>query len=148
MATRSRIGILNSNGTVNSIYCHWDGYLIYNGQRLLDHWQDEAKVRELMALGDIRSLGNCIGKPPEGLADEMPGWCEAYGLDTGQAGQECRLHTNVAAFVDPSHWEEFFYLFDAGTWMVSSGGAWHTVLDAIALEQAKMAEEDEEVEEA
>ncbi len=26
MATRSNIGIVNDNGSVTGIYCHWDGY--------------------------------------------------------------------------------------------------------------------------
>jgi len=26
MATRSNIGIVNEDGSVTGIYCHWDGY--------------------------------------------------------------------------------------------------------------------------
>lgn len=32
MATRSRIGIENQDGTVTSVYCHWDGYPENNGR--------------------------------------------------------------------------------------------------------------------
>ena len=57
MATRSRIGILHEDGTVDSIYCHSDGYPEYNGKILHGHYRSPAKVKELISLGDISSLG-------------------------------------------------------------------------------------------
>ena len=57
MGTRSTIGILNDDGTVTSIYCHWDGYLDYNGRILTTYYTDEERVRELISLGSISSLG-------------------------------------------------------------------------------------------
>ena len=56
MATRSRIGIVKENGTVESIYCHWDGYPENNGQLLLDNY-DYEMAQGLIELGDISSLG-------------------------------------------------------------------------------------------
>jgi hypothetical protein len=56
MATRSRIAIENQDGTVKSIYCHWDGYLSNNGKILFDHF-DREKLEKLIELGDISSLG-------------------------------------------------------------------------------------------
>lgn len=56
MATRSRISIQNDNGTIDSIYCHWDGYPSYNGRLLLKYYSNEEKIRELIALGNISSL--------------------------------------------------------------------------------------------
>ena len=56
MATRSRIGIENEDGTVSSIYCHWDGYPSNNGRTLIDHYSDREKVKELIALGSISAL--------------------------------------------------------------------------------------------
>ena len=34
MSTRSSIGIKYKDGTIKDIYCHYDGYLEYNGQML------------------------------------------------------------------------------------------------------------------
>ena len=31
MATRSTISIQKKDGTIRSVYCHWDGYCEYNG---------------------------------------------------------------------------------------------------------------------
>ena len=35
MGTRSRIGIRNADDSVDSIYCHWDGYPDHNGRLLV-----------------------------------------------------------------------------------------------------------------
>ena len=40
MATRSRIAIEKENGTVESIYCHWDGYPENNGRILVENYTD------------------------------------------------------------------------------------------------------------
>lgn len=58
MSTNCRIGIENKDGTITSIYCHHDGYMEGGvGERLVVHYTDEAKVKKLMELGDISSLG-------------------------------------------------------------------------------------------
>jgi hypothetical protein len=56
MATRSRIAIENQDGTVTSIYCHFDGYLRGVGKTLFEHY-DREKTEKLIELGDISGLG-------------------------------------------------------------------------------------------
>jgi hypothetical protein len=56
MATRSRIAIENQDGIVNSIYCHFDGYVEGVGKTLFNHY-DQEKLEKLLELGDISSLG-------------------------------------------------------------------------------------------
>ena len=56
MATRSRIAIENQDGTVTSIYCHFDGYVDSVGKKLFEHY-DQEKLEKLLELGDISSLG-------------------------------------------------------------------------------------------
>ena len=56
MATRSRIGIENEDGTVSSVYCHWDGYPSGNGRTLVEYYSDREKVKELIALGSISTF--------------------------------------------------------------------------------------------
>jgi len=48
MATTSRIAILNFDGSVDSIYCHYDGYPSHNGKILLKYYNDEMKIRKLI----------------------------------------------------------------------------------------------------
>lgn len=57
MATRSMIYKEEQDGTLKGIYCHWDGYLEYNGSILLEHYSEPDKLEKLLALGDISSLG-------------------------------------------------------------------------------------------
>ena len=86
MSTRSRIAI-EHDGKFESIYCHHDGYLEYVGRKLQKHYDDPVKVRELMKLGDISSLGNDL--KPEGVQrfDDMPdgNFCRPYSL----RGEDC-----------------------------------------------------------
>ena len=56
MSTRSNIAIIEANGQVKSIYCHWDGYPENNGKLLLEHYNTEEKVKALIALGGLSSL--------------------------------------------------------------------------------------------
>jgi hypothetical protein len=56
MATRSRIAIENQDGSVTSIYCHWDGQIYSNGKILNENYTTTDKVNELIALGDLSSL--------------------------------------------------------------------------------------------
>jgi hypothetical protein len=56
MATRSRIAIENQDGTVTSIYCHWDGYTSGVGKMLEKWYTTQAKVEALIELGNISSL--------------------------------------------------------------------------------------------
>ena len=55
MATRSRIAIENQDGTVTSIYCHFDGYLDGVGKTLFEHY-DREKTEKLIELGAISVL--------------------------------------------------------------------------------------------
>ncbi len=56
MSTNSTISILNEDGTVSSIYCHWDGYFAYNGRMLLQFYKDVEEVKELISLGSLSAL--------------------------------------------------------------------------------------------
>lgn len=57
MSTRCRIGIENEDGTIESIYCHNDGYPSYAGKLLYMHYNNREKINKLMQLGDMSCLG-------------------------------------------------------------------------------------------
>lgn len=86
MATRSRIGILNEEKmTVDSIYCHWDGYPKGGvGEVLFEHWRTEERVRRLIRFGEISSL---TGETVESY-DDVPETPPSHSLirwpDSGQ----------------------------------------------------------------
>lgn len=141
MATRSRIGIVNEDGTVSSIYCHWDGYVRGVGSTLVNHYTDRDKVKRLIALGSISSLrervepynplkGYAEGKakdilerlnPAEEHSFDRPaeGVTVAYGRDRGEEGEPIvRVNKSVAEYFQDDN-EEYGYLFSSeGEWLV------------------------------
>ena len=118
MGTRSRIAIQNADGTLESIYCHWDGYPSNNGVILQEHYQDEAKVRELIALGDLSILAphttpegsHSFDKPEDGV-------CVAYKRDRGESGVDPRKSDNLSDLIELTDrsWGEWLYVFNPQT---------------------------------
>lgn len=86
MATRSLIGMESKDGMIQYIYCHWDGYVVEGvGQCLLECFKDRSKVQDLLALGDISSLGGRLTKaddPVDGYNGSEVTW--AYHRDSGE----------------------------------------------------------------
>lgn len=77
MSTRSNIAVERTNGTIASIYCHYDGYLSNNGRKLMENWHHPARVAQLIALGDLSSLGKVIGgKHDFDWRDELREQCQ------------------------------------------------------------------------
>jgi hypothetical protein len=132
MGTRSRIGVMHGD-VVKSVYCHWDGYLEHNGQILLEHY-DSAKANNLVALGDLSSLGTVIGEKrpfsPHGSeedrvayeAADKAGWCLFYGRDRGETGTEWQVAHTFEQFYDQCDGcgAEFYYIMKDGVWYVGT----------------------------
>ena len=119
MSTNSRIGIRNENGTITSIYCHWDGYPEHNGKLLLEHWTDREKVEELIKLGNLSELGQEIGEnhsfKEHRENEELKKWCLFYGRDRDDEDQGAETHEDDEYEI----LEEFNYLFSRnGEWLV------------------------------
>ena len=123
MATRSRIGIQNENGSVTSIYCHWDGYPENNGEILVMHYKEREKVQKLIDLGSISILAPEIDAP-EGhtFENQVKGVTVAYHRDRGEPHQQNQHISPENFFV--SDIEEYGYLFTLeGEWLVKDGGS-------------------------
>ena len=134
MATRSNIGILNEDGTVDYIYCHFDGYLEYNGSILNKHYTTEEQVRKLIALGDMSSLGEKLGEKQDFNGPRVnKDWCLVYGRDRGESNTEARK----CSYVDYTreYFEAFIYLFTpkSNEWVVRESGVhyWASLSDAL-----------------
>ena len=133
MSTHSNIGILNQDGTVDYIYCHFDGYLQYNGSILNKHYTTEEQVRKLIALGDMSSLGEKLGEKQEFNKQSRREYCLAYGRDKGESNTEARK----CSYVDYTreYFEAFIYLFTpkSNEWVVRESGVhyWASLSDAL-----------------
>jgi len=123
MGTRSRIGVMHGDNC-KSVYCHWDGYLDYNGRLLLEHY-DSSKANHLVALGDLSSL-----KPnvfvPEGVEHSFEKPAENitvfYGRDRGETGVEWKTDTTFQAFLErvDTCGAEYYYIMKDGEWYVGN----------------------------
>ena len=142
MGTRSRIGVMHGD-KCKSVYCHWDGYLSHNGAILQEHY-DSAKANNLVALGDISSLGKLIGEAHpfsqyctknNELSDEenarieaenkaayeaaqAAGWSTFYGRDRGETEQEFKVSQSFDEFLElvDNCGAEYFYIMRDGIW--------------------------------
>jgi len=56
MSTRSNIALEYNDGSIDRIYCHWDGYPDNNGRILLENYTTAEQVSEMLDLGDMSSL--------------------------------------------------------------------------------------------
>ena len=133
MATRSTIALEFADGTVQQVYCHWDGYLEHNGKILFEHYSDPFKLRDLIDMGDISSLGPNIGSQhpfsPHESADAKAAYDAAmdagattfYGRDRGEDGVSAHKFDNYDMYRLSHQYEEFDYILRTdGKWYVSS----------------------------
>ena len=131
MGTRSRIAVMH--GTVcKSVYCHWDGYLEYNGSLLQKHY-DSTKTNQLVSLGDMSSLKPEIGvehafgyhgtdmdsETYEKLYGNM---CTFYGRDRGETGTEWKVAQTFEEFLEQvdNCGAEWYYIMRDGVWYVGN----------------------------
>ena len=157
MATRSTIALEFADGTVQQVYCHWDGYLSNNGRILQDYYSDPFKLRQLIDLGDISSLGPNIGEKhpfdnpyqygtPEYFAEheKRSDSTTFYGRDRGETGVKARRYANYDEYTRKLQGEEYNYILrnidGRAVWFVS---CYDTNDRFVPLEQAfKMQKDD------
>jgi hypothetical protein len=111
MATRSRIGIELSDGSVLSAYHHWDGYPEWLGRILKTHYNSRELAAELIDGGDMSSCWTEDRWNSETKAQE-------YGPQYySQRGEDCppRLDANRYDYI--AEGEEYAYLFTNGEWV-------------------------------
>ena len=111
MATRSRIGIELSDGSILSAYHHYDGYPEWLGRILKTHYNGKSLASELIDGGDMSSCWT-----DERLDDT--GVEGVYGPQYySQRGEDCppRLDKNTKVFL--AFGEEYSYIFRNGEWV-------------------------------
>lgn len=115
MSTHARIGVVNTDGSVTSIYCHFDGYINHTGKMLLSRYNDEAAARQLIALGNLRGIRR-TGRPETGH----------YVTITPEGETEDVVTSKTVTEFDKLR-EDYAYLFRDGKWFVASrkGPSYH-----------------------
>ena len=112
MATRSRIGLELNDGSILSVYHHWDGYPEWLGRILTTHYNTKEKVAELIDGGDMSSCWN----------DTVWGESHADGVKYGPEyysarGEDCppRYDNNLQEFFSDN--EEYGYVYTNAGWV-------------------------------
>ena len=159
MGTRSTIALEFADGTVEQVYCHWDGYLSHNGQILLKHYSNPFILRDLIDLGDISSLKPTIGTKHafshfELRAEEVAEYkvltenmTTFYGRDRGETGADKKSFVDFQDYLAHHQYEEYDYILrnvnGKATWFVSDhDGAYVELEQAIMDEQDSIAQEE------
>jgi len=108
MSTRSRIGILQENGSVKSIYCHYDGYPEHTGKTLVENYTSPVEVNNLIEKGDLRFIN-----PSPSDNEHYPDQGETEAVAITSTSQESFLKDTGDS------WGEYAYLYKDGEWEVS-----------------------------
>lgn len=125
MATRCLIG-KQIGDKVDAIYCHFDGGLNGVGYMLKDFYSSESLVAELIALGDISSLGERI-KPKDGEKHSFDHPASdvtvAYHRDRGEDLNILHF-SSEEEYLDyvVSNSFQYAYLFKENEWFFYSSG--------------------------
>jgi len=125
MATRSRIAIENQDGSVTSVYCHWDGYVNGVGRTLNQHYTTKEQVEALVALGDLSSLSGTLEKTI------------AYHRDRDEDFSQTPFSNVEELFEDGfSSGVEYVYCFTKdGFWLVNELGSVNVAILSEAIEE-------------
>ena len=134
MATRSRIGIELSDGSILSAYHHWDGYPEWLGRILTTHYNTKSLAEELIDGGDM----SCC-------------WTDERWDDTGvkgvygaqyysQRGEDCppRLDKNLGEYLQNG--EEFGYVYTQSEgWLCYDTCDWHdSYLESVEIPSGEL----------
>jgi hypothetical protein len=112
MATRSRIGIELKNGSVLSVYHHWDGYPEWLGRILNTHYNTKEKVSELIDGGDMSSCWTESRWDDSADGSYGPEYYSQRGEDRSP-----RLDSDLCEYLLPDNSEEYAYVFRSGEWV-------------------------------
>jgi len=152
MATRSTIALEFADGTVQQVYCHWDGYLEHNGKILQEHYSNPFILRDLIDLGAISSLGPKVGTKHDFSRLDSPLPQEEYERLYGDMttfyardrGEDLVKHTykDFADYVKNAQREEYNYILrdvnGQATWFVeyyACEGGWVTLEEAFEIKE-------------
>lgn len=125
MSTNSTISAVFADGSIRSVYCHWDGYVEWNGMILNSFYNTQEKAEAVVSHGDISSLNRYLF--PNGRAVDSHSFDSPYKgvsvLYCRDRGDKMRIerYKDLDGFAQLGGGLEFNYLWNDWEWYVSFG---------------------------
>ncbi len=110
MATRGRVGLELADGSILSIYSHYDNYPEWAGRILRTHYSTREKVEELVDGGDVSCLWTDERWSSNDKTNYGPNYYAYRGEDTPP-----RFDATLNEYL--SNGEEYAYIFRNGEWV-------------------------------
>ena len=109
MSTRSEIAIQNEDGSIESIYCHSDGYLSYMGVLLNGYYNSFEKAKSIINENDCSALAPTIAES------------RFYNSWRGENTKAKNFYSEYVFMSELADniFAEYIYLFKEGQWFVS-----------------------------
>jgi len=118
MSTNATVSIINKDGTVHSIYNHWDGYPSSLGKTLVNYYKSENRARDLIGMGDASIIGRKISPTnPEthDFNNHEKGVCLFYSRDRGEDDAEMHEFGSVLEMLN-NFGQQFNYIYKDKKW--------------------------------
>ena len=103
MGTASMIGYYNEDGSVTATYCHYDGYIAYNGRLLVESYNTPEKAKAVANAGYLSGLKpDLYESVVEAVHNEPPVAYDSVEVFAATGDQHCGA--------------DYLYLFDGEAW--------------------------------
>ena len=114
MGTRARIGLKLEDGSITSVYHHWDGYPEWLGVILKEHYNTREDIAKLIEGGNMSS---CYSDTDYDEKNQKFVKCDPKPRYYGGDDERPRLSKNFTQFAfDSKSGEEYLYLFVDNEW--------------------------------
>ncbi len=124
MSTRSYICAKQPDGTYKGVYCHYDGYLEYNGAMLLDFYPTKEDADKILQLGSLSTLKEKLEPDPgteHSFENRQSDVTVAYGRDRGETDVEA-VTVDFKELNKPESWIDYIYIHDGEKWKYFENG--------------------------
>lgn len=122
MSTNATVSIVNKDGTVHSIYNHWDGYPSYLGRILKTYYKSENRVRDLIGMGDASVIARKINPKldaPHDFNTRQKGVCLFYSRDRGEEDTEMHVFDSFENMLK-KFGQQYNYVYQNKRWYCCS----------------------------
>lgn len=116
MGTHSTIALEHPDGKIDQIYCHYDGYIEWNGKVLFEYYSTFDKVKQLIELGCMSVLKDKIGEKHD--FNVKSDCCKFYGRDRDELGCEAERFEDYLEYLSGEKEAYNYILRHDGNWYV------------------------------